>query len=353
MRMSNAIGRVLVAAALLGGPTALAQTGQDAEAALARDLTVGQKPIYDLTAASTIEVEAWVDNPSLIYAIGQPLRVMVRPRQDAHITVVNVDTDGRVAVIYPNHFQRETQVRAGATVMIPHDGASWRFNVTGPVGVDLFKIIASRKPLSLPELDQLVRANEKSPLVTLGRSADTVARDLVAQLTPEAAGPEQQAIGLRNILVRIVAQAPAPAAVAPALTVRTDRPVYRVDEKVQVSVTAHRDCRLTLVGVGASGNALQLFPNPIQRDDLIRTGQRIVVPPAQSPLEILARKPAGVEAILAMCRDAAAPPPKTPAEGSFVALGPLQAIGRDLVAAPAGPGSTKQDISSTSYLVVD
>ena len=259
----------MIAAALAGmaggGTTARAQTGQETESTLARDLTVAQKPLYQLASgADTMDVEAWVDNPSLTYAIGQPLRVMVRPRQDAHITVVNVDADGRVAVLYPNHFQRETQVRAGAIVMIPHEGASWRFNVTGPVGIDLFKIFASRRPLSLPELDQLVRASEKSPLVTLGRSADTVARDLVAQLKPDTAGANQQAIGMRNILVRIVAEPPRRSArPLPPFTVQADRPVYRVGEKVQISVMAHRDCRLTLVSVGASGNAVQLFPNPV------------------------------------------------------------------------------------------
>jgi Domain of unknown function (DUF4384) len=358
MRMSNAISRAMIAAALIGltggGMTAFAQTGQETESPLARDLTVAQKPLHQLTSGAGMDVEAWVDNPSLTYAIGQPMRVMVRPRQDAHITVVNVDAGGRVAVLYPNHFQRDTHVRAGSIVMIPHEGASWRFNVTGPAGVDLFKIFASRKPLSLPELDQLIRASEKSPLVTLGRSADDVARDLVAQLRPDAAGPDQQAI-VRNILVRIVAQAPPAVSAAPAFTVRTERPVYRVGEKVQISVTAHRDCRLTLVSVGASGNAVQLYPNPFQPDDpLIRTGQWIEIPRPLSPLEIVARAPAGIEAILAICRDASTPArPQKAVQGGLALLGTLQAFGRDLIASAAGQDPARPENSSTSYLVVE
>jgi hypothetical protein len=357
MRMS--IGRAMIAPALVGlagwAMTAFAQTGQEPESTLARDLTAAQKPLYQLTSgADTLDVEAWVDNPSLTYAIGQPLRVMVRPRQDAHITVVNVDAGGRVAVLYPNHFQRETQVRAGSIVMIPHEGAGWRFKVTGPVGVDLFKIFASRQPLSLPELDQLVRASEKSPLVTLGRTADDVARDLVAQLKPDAAGPDQRTIGMRNILVRIVAEAPpAVSAVAPAFTVRTDRPAYRVGEKVRISVTAQRDCRLTLVSVGASGNAVQLFPDPLHPDDpVVRPGQWIEIPSPRSPLEIVARAPAGIEGIIAVCRDAAAQPPR-PARGGLAPLGMLQSFGRDLIASTAGQDPAKPETSSTSYLVVE
>jgi hypothetical protein len=212
MRILNAIGRVMISAALAGwGTAALAQIGEEA---LARDLTVAQKPLYQLTPGTgAIDIEAWADKPDVTYAIGQPMRVMVRPREDAHITVVNVDSAGHVALLYPNHFQRDTRVAAGATVMIPHDGASWRFTITGPAGIDLIKVFASHKPLSLPELDQLVRASEKSPLVALGRSADEVARDLVAQLKPDAAGTE--AVGMRNLLIRIVAEAPA-AVEAPA-----------------------------------------------------------------------------------------------------------------------------------------
>jgi hypothetical protein len=294
---------------------------------------VAQKPVFQLVqqllGMGRLEVDAWVDNPSFTYTIGQPLRVMVRPHQDACITVVDVGSSGRVAVLYPNHFQRDALVPARSTVMIPGDRASWQINVGGPVGVDLIQVIASRRPLTLPELNQLVKTNETSPLVTMGRSAEEFARDLIPQLKPQStsAAANQPNVGVRNLLVRVVAgnMGAAGAAIAsqpglqgqpgqgfpvvvalpPApsgifgLTVRPERPGYRIGEQVRILVSTQNDCRLTVINVGPSGKAMQLFPNSFQRENLVRAGQVVMIAPPQSPLQVVARGPAGAEGILA------------------------------------------------------
>jgi hypothetical protein len=189
-------------------------------------------------------------------------------------------------------------------------------------------------------------------------------RDLIAQLKPGT----QQAIGMRNLLIRVVEKGGAIStsasgmplsgalgSVGYGLTVRSDRPAYRVGEAVRLSVSTTRDCRLTLISVGASGNAVQLFPNTAQRDNLVRARETLMVPPPQSQLEIMARAPAGVEGIMAVCREAGSPLPATTSaeQGGFSALGTLQTIGRDLVANAAGQDPAKQEHSSTSYLVVE
>jgi Domain of unknown function (DUF4384) len=381
------IMNVCVVAALtgvLGGAVpAFGQNEQSDARELERDLTVAQKPIFQavqqLLGVGRMEVDAWVDNRNLTYAVGQPLRVMVRPHQDAYITVVDVGSSGRVAVLYPNHFQRDARVKAGSTVKIPGDRAGWQINVNGPAGVDLIQVIASRRPLTLPELNQLVRTNEKSPLITLGRSAEEFARDLVPQLKPQtaSAASEQTNFGVRNLLVRVVAgTATQPAAqgqpgqgfpvmvgLPPAatgafgLTVRPERPAYRIGEVVRILVASQNDCRLTLINVGPSGNAVQLFPNSFQRENLVRAGQIVMVPAPQSPLQIVARGPAGVEGIMAICRGegAGSPYASDPGQSGFATIGNIQTIGRDLMASATGQGQapTQVEQASTSYLVVE
>jgi hypothetical protein len=200
---AGAIAGLLAAA----GPAG-AQEPQAPDEQLERDLSVAQKPIYEiirLQAPRHIDIDAWVDKEHPIYAVGQPLRVMVRPHLDAYITVVDVGSSGRVALLYPNHFQQGSRVRAGSTVDIPTKSARWQIKVGGPPGVDLIQVIASRHPLTLPELSQLVRATEVSPTVTLGRSAEDVARDLIPQLKPTSGGDRvPPGFGIRNLLVRIV-----------------------------------------------------------------------------------------------------------------------------------------------------
>jgi Domain of unknown function (DUF4384) len=187
---------------------AAAEDQQSLDEQFARDLTIAQKPIYEISQpARHIEVDAWVDRTNRVYNIGEPLRLTVRPFQDAYITVVDVGANGNVSLLFPNHFQSGSRVRAGAAVSIPTRSAHWEIKAGGPAGVDLIQVIASRHPLTLPELTQLVRSSADSPFVTLGRSAEDVARDLVPQLKPApAAGSRVPAgFGVHNLLVRITA----------------------------------------------------------------------------------------------------------------------------------------------------
>jgi hypothetical protein len=373
----------LLAATLAGfaawmGPV-FGQSPEDLEAAMARDLTVAQKPIFQfglLPIPAHIEVDAWVDNPHLTYAVGQPLRVMVRPRRDAYITIVDVGSSGRVSVLYPNHYQRDARVRGGSTVMIPSDRAEWQVKVSGPPGIDLIQVIASQNPLTLPELNSLVRTSEANPLISLGRSAEDVARDLTVQLKPPVGPNAPPNYGIRNLLVRVVDQGAAAVVTSPAnpavavpvlilppppaavfgLTIRPDRPAYRVGETVRILVSSRNDCRLTVVSVGPSGNVFQLFPNAGQRDNLIRAGQVMMIPAPNSPLQIVARGPAGVEGLIATCREDMPGTVVTLDAGAtgFVSIGNVQTFGRDLmaVASPAQP-QPKTEQASSSYIVVE
>ena len=63
----------------VGGPAASAESQE----ALARDLVPSQKPMYDLGSGhhggGDFGVEAWVDNPDLVYRVGQRLRCTCAP----------------------------------------------------------------------------------------------------------------------------------------------------------------------------------------------------------------------------------------------------------------------------------
>src|SRR5262249_39016397 len=152
---------------------ALPQNAGDTQ--FARDLTVAQRPMYEITppeGVGRITFEAWVDRADHTYAIGQPLRVMVRPHQDAYLTVVDVGSSGHVTVLFPNFMQQNNRVHAGTTVKIPSSRARWQIKANGPTGIDLIHVIASRRPLVLPELTGLVAQSVASPVVSLGRSAE-------------------------------------------------------------------------------------------------------------------------------------------------------------------------------------
>jgi hypothetical protein len=339
-----------------GGPTAYAETHED----MARDLVPSQKPMYQLGGGGDPSVEAWVDNPDLVYRVGQQLKVYVRPRQTSYITVLNVGSSGKVAVIFPNYYQRDSQVRAGQTVAIPADAAGWRIDVAGPPGVEIIKIIATRERLDLAELRRLGDASADAPILSLDRSADAVARDLVPQLkVPGGGGPGIGALGVRNLLVRVLprrASLQAPAFIgqkhggAFGLTLRPERPIYKIGDSVRVAVAAKQDCQLSLVSVGTSGRAIRLFPNRHQPYGVLRAGQTVIVPSPDAPFEFKAEGPAGIEGLMATCRGVGGSSLPSHAGGDFAAIDGLKAVTRDLIAVPVAAEEPVEHVSS-SFIV--
>ena len=207
----------------------------------------------------------------------------------------------------------------------------------------------------------MVRTTATSPTITLGRSAEDVARDLVLQLKPQTAssggggqqevrraqhphphrGGSGRAASPRGACSRSAApgqpEQGSPSVAAPpspsspfGLTVRP-RSVDRRGRSCIV-VSSRSDCRLTLIDV-RDGKAVQLFPNSFQRENLIRAGQVITIPAPQSPFQFVVRGPTGAEAVLAICRadGVASQYPLDPGQSDFVTIGSAQSIARDLI----------------------
>jgi hypothetical protein len=350
-----------LAALAVGERAARAETPED----LARDLRPSQRPLFELGgigAEAGVSVDAWVDNPDRVYAVGQRLKVFVRPKETSYITVLNVGSSGRVAVIFPNFYQREMRVRAGQIVRIPAEGSNWHIDVAGPPGVEVIKIIASREPLRLRELERLIGTTEDQPIVSLDRSGADVARDLVPQLGSKHGSAGIIPGGVKSLLVRVV-QRGAEGQIndlgsqqfsgAFGLTLRPERSVYKIGDIVRVAVAVEKGCRLSLISLGTSGKAVRLFPNGFQPDNVIRAGQTVLIPSTGSPVQFKARGPAGVEGLIATCSSLNAKtelPPIVP--GEFAGIGDVGSVTRDLVATHEG-ANFEIDRVSGSYLITN
>jgi hypothetical protein len=143
-----------------------AAAGQTAERPLSRSLTVEQTAVYEVrplarpaTASDDgLEVLAWVDRPDYTYATGEDVQVFVETNKDAYITVLNVDPAGETTVLFPNRYQSANFVAAGRTIEVPDRAAGFRIVVSGNVGTELLKVIASTEPIPLFEARQLAEA---------------------------------------------------------------------------------------------------------------------------------------------------------------------------------------------------
>jgi hypothetical protein len=68
---------------------------------------------------------------------------------------------------------------------------------------------------------------------------------------------------------------------------------FGIGESVQFHAESERDGYLTLVDLGTDGTVTVLFPNPFDRDNRVRGGQRITFPTASMESEIQAMPPSG------------------------------------------------------------
>lgn len=303
-------------------PWALTTTGawaqEPAADPWARQLSIQQTGIAGVAAAPAapavadpLRVTAWVDNADSTYAVGETVQLFVQTNKDAYVTVLNVGPTGATIVLFPNQYQADNRVAANTVVRVPDPASGTEIRVSGPIGAELVKVIASTRPRDPFGAGQLGRAGA---FQSVAGSADVTARNLAVALADPTGGEwDDYNKTIRTVerrpaaapgTVTGIAAAPGTAWPAPAFGLRlaSDRTAYRLVEPVTLMVEAERDCHLTLVNTGPNGDVRQIFPNRYQQQTRIQAGQTVVVPGLGAGVSIRPMGPAGLETVTAICR---------------------------------------------------
>lgn len=183
MKFGFRIALVLAGAMLAGSHGVEGAAGQDES--FTRSLTVAQTAIYDAGPPSgrtdtdagddALQVVAWVDRADYTYATGESVRIYVETNRDAYVTVLNTDPAGETTQLFPNRYQSDNFVRANQALEVPDPDSRSRIVVTGAVGDELLKIVASTNPVSLFEGQQL---SDSGPFQVVRMQARRTARSL-------------------------------------------------------------------------------------------------------------------------------------------------------------------------------
>jgi hypothetical protein len=311
----------------------------------------------------------WFDRSDLTYAQGEAVHIFVQTSEDAYVTVFNVGPSGQAIQLFPNAFQTNNFVRANVPVEIP--SANARIAVNGPFGAELVKIVASDKPLTIVAESQL--ANRGGVFRSLSGGAGALQRNL--EVTSAAPQDHHIAIvnrGIRTVAARTAAMgqvAPVPPAVtggAPdklpvagvagtaglaglptknpfPLLIATDKPAYRVGERVTLAVTTLQPCYLTVLDVNAAGQARVIFPNRQSQNNQLAAAQTVLVSGGAAAAAIEARAPVGAGAVVAVCSTDASPVLSAKvADGGmvFADAGTIDVVNRDLAVVASRPAGT-------------
>lgn len=302
----------------------------NAEEISTRDLTVEQTTVYQVqpapaSAPDALRVTAWVDQTDNTYAVGETVRLFVQANKEAYITVFDTGPSGKTVQLFPNASQADNHVKAGQTVAIPGLSSQTKIVASGPVGVELLKVIASTSADAVMAPTRTVKAGD---FLSVTGGAEATAKDLALAVAeaPKTGGE----VDVYNKLIRTVeaaaepvaaaqpAPAPtpapaaqpsaAPAATAPAATTSaftlqlgTDKTTYKVGDTMAIAVTPSETCHLTLVNINAAGQAVQLFPNKAMSNDLLQAGQTVLIPGANAGIKLQIQGPAGTETLVGVC----------------------------------------------------
>jgi hypothetical protein len=87
------------------------------------------------------------------YRIGDKITFFFRSNRDCYLTLFNLGTSGSITVLFPNRLFQDNFIRANQTYSIPGEGYSFEYMLSGPVGVERIKAIASTEKVNLADLD--------------------------------------------------------------------------------------------------------------------------------------------------------------------------------------------------------
>ena len=365
-RAAGAATAALLAVMFAGPPPAALAEG---DAPAARDLTVEQTAVFSVqapapaaAASGALSVVAWVDHADNTYAVGEKVRLFVKTNKDAYLTVLNVGASGRTTILFPNVYQTDTRVPGNRVVEIPAPSSGASLEVSGPTGRELIKVIASTSPTPLLAASQTRSAG---PFTAVEGDTRSVARDLQVTMDTEH---EQEWDDYNKVITTIASRpvaaapmVPAPAGTAwpaPAFDLRiaTGKSAYRLGEAVSLYLSTSVPCYLTLVEVGASGQARVLLPNAAQPQNLLPAGGTVVFPAVGSGVGLTPMGPAGIGTVVAVCSTDNRPVfagGLSYGPGGFAVLGgDGGAVTRDLAVVSAGSDPGRRTAQATVGFLV-
>ena len=100
------------------------------------------------------KIEVWMDkgkNP--VYQIGEAAVFKFKSQRNCYLTLLDVDTQGHVTMLFPNKYHPTNEIVADETYTIPSADMKFTIKARAPAGKELIKAIATTVPTQISEFD--------------------------------------------------------------------------------------------------------------------------------------------------------------------------------------------------------
>ncbi len=99
-----------------------------------------------------LEVYVWPDRGiDAVYHPGDPIRIFFEVTRDCYVVLYDIDTRGRLHILFPFDPWQDNFVRAGQVYELPGDWDDFQLTVDGPPGTEYVQVIASPYLFQLPD----------------------------------------------------------------------------------------------------------------------------------------------------------------------------------------------------------
>lgn len=102
---------------------------------------------------SYYEVDISVDKgDDATYYNGEPIFISFRTTEDAYVVIYDIDTEGKLSLIFPESVEEDGFIRANSTYQIPEDDDDYSLKIKGPPGEEFICAVTSPEPLRIPAI---------------------------------------------------------------------------------------------------------------------------------------------------------------------------------------------------------
>jgi hypothetical protein len=241
--------------------------------------------------------------------VGDTVAFEFTSSQNAHVTILDIGSSGKVKVIFPNKWHKGNRVEKGKVYRIPGKDESYSFTVKGPTGVNFVKAIGTLKPFDWIPREAIVEAKEEMPFDEV-KDAAKVVKDLAVELTKQ----DKKGWTETETNFTILAagdKSPQTEEASPATLERdskkftaklwTDKKEYQIGSAVTFYFFSEKDCYLNLIDFGTSGKVRVVFPNRAQKDNFVKGGEVLAIPASkEDEFRFRIKGPAGKERVKAV-----------------------------------------------------
>ncbi|MBN1423799.1 DUF4384 domain-containing protein [Candidatus Fermentibacteria bacterium] len=128
----------------------------------------GAREIIVEPVLPSLEVGVWTDRGErAVYYPGETIKLYFKVSRDAYLVVYDVDTEGRVKLLFPTDPYRGGWVSGRATHTLPPAEAQWDMSIAGPTGIEYVVVVASTEPFVWDEYtEQLAGGGVLETIVT-------------------------------------------------------------------------------------------------------------------------------------------------------------------------------------------